>query len=591
MKKLLLGILVVAALGAGGYFIWLHYFQTSYPESVFPADTVAYVYFHDVEEAAKNLPKTTLWQQIEKSPRRKIYEKQLGSLVYFIQTATGIDPHPLLQQFTRELALALFPLPDHKSGAAFVAYIKSEADTERFLNHNMDPNLKRRIPDLMKSGLSYNGVIYYRYSSSRLPDGITPSYAVTNHHLLMSSTEASLKALLDVKKGKSDPLKKSAVFEEAKKRISYKRGLLIFVDAQKALDMIRDSLSPARQKFWPAVMKISGVNGLQSFAYSVSVAGEGFDENGYLELKPQREGLLKIYFEQKPQKLHSTAAIPPDSKVVNSGTLADFAKMWDEVNAQLNTILSPADYDKWQKLLNAMKGIFNFDPRRDLFEPLGNEFCFSYEAPEGNISDPTRLKYLLIIQLRNPQKFRETLDRAVSLASLRGLQQKQETYNGKKLQRFDLQLAQFSISPAYCLDGSWFYFSTHIVLLKKAIDAQTQKKNIETLTDYQKVTAGFPDEVNSLSYTNVSAYLQMYSAILNRQANDPENRWIQEYGLQQEFASLGQTLFGAASYSRIEKDGMYIHSYASVPTSFLALPAIVSALPEIIKQYNSRHND
>src|SRR5207247_4000789 len=103
-----------------------------------------------------------------------------------------------------------------------------------------------------------------------------------------------------------------------------------------------------------------------------------------------------------------------------------------------------------------------------------------------------------------------------------------------------------------------------------------------------KVTHGFPDQVNSLSYTNVSAYLQMYSAILNRQANDPENRWIQEYGLREEFASLGKSLFGAASYSRIEKDGMYIHSYASVPTSFLALPAIVSALPTIVKQYNAR---
>jgi hypothetical protein len=97
--------------------------------------------------------------------------------------------------------------------------------------------------------------------------------------------------------------------------------------------------------------------------------------------------------------------------------------------------------------------------RRDVLEPLGSEFSFSYEAPDENLSDPTRLKYLLIVQLRNPQKFRETLDRGVSLAALRGLQQKQETYNGKKIQTFDLQLSQFTISPAYCLDGSWFYFS------------------------------------------------------------------------------------------------------------------------------------
>src|SRR5439155_24542513 len=153
-------------------------------------------------------------------------------------------------------------------------------------------------------------------------------------------SEDALKILLDVKKGTVGALKKSEVFQNAKKRISFKRGLLTFVDAQKGLTMIRDSLSTARQKYWPTIMKISGLDGLQSFVYSVSVANEGFEENGYLELKPQREGLLKIYFQQQPQKLQGIGAIPVDSKVMNAGTLADFAKMWDEVNSQLNTILS-----------------------------------------------------------------------------------------------------------------------------------------------------------------------------------------------------------------------------------------------------------
>src|SRR5205809_4165053 len=119
MKKLLLFLIVAAALGAAGYFLWLR-LQTAYPETVFPADTVAYVYFHDVREAKKNLPKTTLWQQIEKSPRRKMYEKQWDSLFSLIETSTGVDLHPLLQQFQRDLALGLFPILGHKTGAAFV---------------------------------------------------------------------------------------------------------------------------------------------------------------------------------------------------------------------------------------------------------------------------------------------------------------------------------------------------------------------------------------------------------------------------------------------------------------------------------------
>src|SRR5262249_19607774 len=154
----------------------------------------------------------------------KIYEKQINGLFALIETSTGVDLHPLFQQFQRDLALGLFPIPGHKTGVAFVGYVKSESDTEHFLEHNVDPNLKRRLPDLQKSGLTYNGTTYYRYNSSHFPEGIAPAYAVINHHLLLAYSEESLKILLDVKKGTVGALKKSEVFQSAKKRISFKRG-------------------------------------------------------------------------------------------------------------------------------------------------------------------------------------------------------------------------------------------------------------------------------------------------------------------------------------------------------------------------------
>ncbi len=80
----------------------------------------------------------------------------------------------------------------------------------------------------------------------------------------------------------------------------------------------------------------------------------------------------------------------------------------------------------------------------------------------------------------------------------------------------------------------------------------------------------------------------MYASILSRQAEDPQNRWIREYGLEQELTSLSQNLFGAASYTVIQKDGMYLRSYSSVPISFLSLPAAASALPNLMQRYNGR---
>ena len=587
MKKGLF-VIILAVLGAGGYFAW-KYFQTSFPETVFPARITLYLYFHDVHEAEANLKKTVLWQQIEKSPRKDNYKRQLERLTYFIESATGVDFKPLFAEFEKDLALGVYPLKGNdKMGGAFIGYVKSESDTAKFFIQKVDPSLKRRITDIQKFSLNYNGIDYFRYNSAQFPPNISPCYALFNDHLAIASNEDSLKIILDVKAGKITSLKKTPVFQTAKKRIGYSRGLLIFLDAQSALDLIKNNLSATRQKFWPAVLRISGINGLETLAYSITVKGEGFEEKGFLSLKEQREGLLKIYFQQQPRTLESTSAIPADAKVMNAGTLADFAKMWDEVNSQLNGILTQSQYEQWQKALNAMRGIFNFDVRRDLLEPLGNEFCFSYEASENILSNPAALKYLLIIQVRNPEKFRETLERVVSLAALRGMEQKQEDYRGKKLQTFNVSIGQLSASPAYYLENGWFFFSTDQLFLKKSIDAREDKKNIQKLADYQKVTAGFPAKVSGLSYTNVSSYLQMYASILNRQAENPQNQWIREYGLEQELTSLSQHLFGAASYTVIEKDGMYLQSYSSVPTGLLSLPAAASALPNLMERYNGR---
>jgi hypothetical protein len=588
MKKGLL-VIFLALLGAGGYYAYKYFQTSSFPETIFPARTTLYLYFHDVQEAEGNLKKTILWQQIEKSPRKDSYKRQLERLTYTIESATGVDVKPLLAQFEKDLALGVYPLGGNdKMGGAFAGYVKSESDTAKFFTQKVDPSLKRRITDIQKFSLNYDGVDYFRYNSSQFPSHISPCYALFDHHLAIASSEESLKMLLDVKAKKTVSLKNTPVFQNAKKRIDYSRGLLIFLDAQSALDIIKNNLSPTRKKFWPAVLRISGINGLENLAYGITVKGEGFEEKGFLALKDQREGLLKIYFQQQPQALESTNGIPADAKVMNAGTLADFAKMWDEVNSQLNGILNQSQYDQWQKALNAMRGIFNFDVRRDLLEPLGNEYCFSYEASDKMLSNPAALKYLLVVQVRNPEKFRETLERVVSLAALRGMEQKQEDYRGKKLQAFNLSIGQLSASPAYYLENGWFFFSTDEQFLKKSIDAREDKKNIQKLTDYQKVTAGFPEKVSGLSYTNVNAYLQMYASILSRQAEDPQNRWIREYGLEQELTSLSQNLFGAASYTVIQKDGMYLQSYSSVPISFLSLPAAASALPNLMQRYNGR---
>jgi len=588
MKKAIGLLLVIGLLGAGAYFL-IGSFSRPYPEKAFPRETIAYLSLHNIKEARKNLDRTQLVQELKKSPRRNTYEHQISRLFSVFESVTGTDPRPLLKQFEKDIALAAFPIKAGQIGTALIAYVANEGETAEFFERKLDPNLKRRFPDLRKDYVTYEGVTYYKYSSKNLPPGASPGYYLDGHHLAVAYTEESLRVLIGVGRKKRLPLAGNRVFEDSRKKIGYRRGILLFLDAQNAIQMVRSSIPPVKKNLYESLFKIMGAQALESFAYRISIKETGFEERGLLSVKPEREGLLKIYMDQEPQKLSVLETIPSDARVLNASTMADLAKMWDEINAQLKSILPADDYERWQKGVGLAKTVFNFDLRRDLLEPLGNEYAFAYEPGEIT-SDPSKTKLLVILQLRKPEKFQETVDRLVALASLRGIEKQQEDYRGKRMQILRLNIGNLSASPAMLLDGSRFFFSTDASFLKKAIDAGQTRKTIASDPDYQKTTAGFPDRVNGLSYTSIQAYLQMYSSILKQKMENEENKWIREYGVQEEFDALGKVLFGAASYTKFEKDGIYIYSYTSIPTPFLVPPALITVLPEIIEKYPGRRD-
>lgn len=583
MKKAIGILLIIGLLGTAGYFL-IGLFSRPYSEKIFPRETIVYLTLHNVKEAKKNLERTRLVQELQKSPRRSTYEHQISRLFSIFESVTGTDPGDLLKQFEKDIAIGVFPVKSGKIGTALIAYVADEQETAKFFETKLDRGLKRRFPDLRKDYVPYEGMNYYRYSSKNLPPGASPCYYVDGRHLAVAYTEECLRVLIEVGRKKRLALAGNHVFEDARKKIGYKRGILLFLDAQNTIQMLRSSIPPVKRNLWESLFKIAGAQALDSFVYRVSVKETGFEERGLVTVKPDREGLLKIYLAQEAQKLSVLQSIPSDARVLNGGTMADLAKMWDEINAQLKSVLSADDYEKWQKGIGLAKTAFNFDLRRDLLEPLGNEYAFAYE-PGEIASDPSKTKLLLVLQLRNPSRFQETMDRLIALASLRGMEKQQEDYHGKRMQVLRLNIGNLSASPAMILDGSRFLFSTDVSFLKKAIDTGQSGKTISSLQDYQKTTAGFPERVNGLSYTSVQAYLQMYSAILKQKMETGENRWIREYGVQAEFDALGKVLSGAASYTKFEKDGIYFYANTSIPTPFLVPPALISVLPEIIERY------
>lgn len=583
MKKLIAVLIIVAVAAAGLYYF--RFWKTAkepYGEKIFPADTIFYASIHSISDASKNLENTRLWKNINSSTGRSKYLKTRERISSMLENFTGVDVTPLLQQFREGVSVGVFPAAAKQFGAAFAGYVRSEKETREFIEQKLDPGLKRRIPDLVKTDVNYAGKKYQKYSSEQLPKHSSPCYVISDNNLVFSYSEAGLRRLLDVTDDNS--LRKSDLLKTAKKQIDYERGLLVYVNIPSLIQATESLIPPSFGTYWPSLVKITGLQGLESFSYNIKVKSQGFQEVGYVGVKTRQEGLLKVYMEQPAEKLNSIESVPPENKIVTAGTLPNVAQMWDEINAQLKGILPPEQMTRYQQGLDTLRNMFNFDLRRDLFEPLGTQYNFSYQPNTGAGKDFLKMKFLLAFNLRKPDQFKETVNRVVSLTAIRGIQGERQTYKGK-----DLNVLRFStgepFDPSYYFDGSWFYLASHNDLIKRSIDARTSNSNITSLPDFQEVTKNFPTKLNGLGYTNIQAFFEMYgnAARIGQQTNNGADSVNADY--ERELKYLAKDMFGSGTYTKIEKNGIHTRSYSSVPTSLLAVVPLLPQLPEILRWY------
>ena len=575
MKKALIALIVLALAGAGIYWFFF-YSDRGYPEKLFPENTIAYLVFSGIDSIETEGKQTLLWKKIESSPRKSLYSHQFDRFMSLSESVVGVDLRPLLGQFTREIALGVIPVTEAMQAGSLVAYVKKEDQAREFLEMKLDPTLKRRFPDLKKSPATYRDVTYYKYSSNHFSGTVAPCYALLDHHLLLTSSEVGMKILLDTKEKKLASLKKNDVFRDSRKEVQYKSGIFLFVNASSALQFAKNRLPSRAQFLWPAILQISGLQAVRGLGYTLGFQGEGFREEAFVTVDKNRQGIAKAYMQQQPQKLSGLAFVPVGSQVAGAGTLPDGRILWKEIESQIQSTLSGDQLSQYRSLLQMLAGLLNFDLKRDLFDPSGRQFRFGNELA-FSATDIKIVHYFIALELRDPNHFRSVLDRLYSAGEQRGLARHQENYQGLTIDLLDLHSGSMNISPAFAFQGSWLYFGTTTDFMKQAVDSMKNKKNITSLSDFQKVTSGFPDELNSISYTNLQATLQRYALAMETQSRDPESSWIRESGLTDEMKELSKSLFGSASYMIVEKRGVRYRSYSSIPNGLLFLPAILTS--------------
>ncbi len=584
MKKALAVIFIVALISAGIFFaVFRGWFWRPLGERVFPENTILYVSLDNIERARKNLENTTVWKELSNSPRKDKYQKLIQRAFSSFESTSGFDLRPMLDQFNGEVSIGLFPLPEGEGSAGLVVKVKDEGKFREFVEQHVDPAVKRRFPEIKKSQYSYEGTSYYKYSSPKFPREASPCYYVSGHHFIFAINENGMRHILEVDKGKFKNLRESDVFRTARKESGYRRGVLAYINVPAGLSLAEKNIPATASRYWSGMLKLTGIQAVRGFVYTTRVEGDGFEESGFVEVNRERSGFIKIYMEQPPRKMESLQYMPGSVKMVSAGTLPDFIRAWDGLNAQLGTILDKQQYQQYQQGLALLRGILNFDIKRDVMETVGDEIAVSYEP--GSSKAPLNVNFLMVLNLKNPDTFRTTISRFAAMAAARGINKQEVNYKNRTIQVFNVNLPNSALSPSYSFDGKWFLFASSQNLLQAAFDGKDSSNGIQSTDDYKKSTSGFPSKTHALSYTNVSAYLKSQALLLKSRADDEHATWIHEYALDQELLDLSKVLSGNATYTKIEKDGIRIHGNSSVPSVFLGFTGVIEYLPELIKKY------
>lgn len=577
MKKTVVASILFLLMGGAGYFLFHQWRVRTFSERVFPGDTFLYFEMPSIREAKADWPETRLGKALAESPRRETYARLGDRLATSVESLIGADLRPLLQQFTGDASAGMFALPNGRRGLGISLYAKDPEAVRKYLEQKLDPGWRRRDPALRKETVSGGGgVTYYKYSSNTFPLSFQPCYALLEHHLLLAGNEAAMKRLLEARESRATSLRGNDLFRNAKERVDYRRGLLVFLNPALARQSLEKSLPARVRLLWPQVEGITGLSALQYAVWSLRVQGSDFEGRGYVKVSPEAGGLLKALMARAPAKPAGPAFVPESAQFFYSAVLPDFGQMDQEGG------------DLWMRSWTFLQTLTGIDLRRDFLGTLGDEFIVFSAAPElEQPAAPAVPKTAVAVHLKRPEQFHVMLGRLLSLAASHGLEHSEETYKGAVMTRFQLPFAGFALDPACLFQDPWFSFSSSAPLLKAEVETRAGGHNITGTADYRNVTAGFPEAVNGLSYTRVPAVLQTYAALFERESRTGKP-WIHEYGLDQEAAYLATKLPGAASFVVMEPEGVSLFSRSPVPTGFLALPPAVLSLREWLKRSDGR---
>lgn len=484
------------------------------PETLLPADAVLYIGCEGMELHGENFKKTAIYQAVYDSG---LMDALMG-YVQVLQKQAG-DPKEL-----KTLTEIYHALMDH--GVSMAVSVSADQGPPMPYGVVVLPNAGKFEPQLSKSVkvATENDVEFQtrmvsgrKVTSGRLPNtpGMELGWWKEGQHLVVAIGSNAVENSIAVAKGDTPNITKHPLWKKYR-GADAPEGMtsLSWLDLGSLRKMFGQMPLPPTGEDRPpstvnGVLKAVGLDSIGAVVSRSGMKGKAMWSESLVETNGPRTGLL-AFASDKPLKIDELPPMPKVTLGFHACTV-DWAGSYDNAVKTVKNVakLGPPDAEaQVEGVLANLPAIAGFDPRKDLFQPMGDVTCIYTDGQLGLFGTS-----VVVAQKINDEKtFSETLANLIRRATAQTTPRELVVAKTKKHGReiVTLQIAGGMFNPSFAVADGWFVaglIPQHVEAFFLRLDGTLDRW--EPNAKHKEAFAELQKEFTGLTVTNPEAGVKL----------------------------------------------------------------------------------
>ncbi|MBI4309147.1 MAG: DUF3352 domain-containing protein [Candidatus Omnitrophica bacterium] len=506
--KILIAILLVPIVIAGGWFLYLLYSPKLAIEQILPSGAVAYARLAHPAAHWRNGTQSEFWKNIaaidmpKVLARNKIPAARISQMERLRKEIVSFFDNPLIQKFLqKEIAVAVYrhkgvdPLKDPNGafGVLLVLRLAPSVQAAEFVSR-LSSQWGEAITTRQEQ-YQDKRIVHLRMTKKN----VAFKYTRINDLLIATAdTVEQLNRVIDVFGRKLPSLKEDAYFAAVQSKAYAAAEGFGYLNIQAFNDLWK---GPAEEVF-------AGTAGIKTYAVSF-LPGEVAKYKFTADIEPQNMGdSFRQMAACDSKENTSLDFVPPNIIAYQWSGCYDFKDIWRQGSQRMRGF---SELEHVRRFKRGMEKRAGFNISRDLLPVLGRE-AGGYLIDVDTLGMFPYPRMLAFVRVQDTRKADELLRKI--LKNPFGLIQ-EEKYGQVNLNYVSLPLGA-NMDPGYCFVGNYLLAATSRQLLKKSIDTyQEPSRSLKSDKAFIALGLGAAQKAQGMAFVRVSEFVRRLHDLLD----------------------------------------------------------------------------